>query len=44
MGCDKCGRQMPLISTIEDTPAQPLRVFECSPCARGIIVEAAAAA
>lgn len=41
MGCDKCGTPMPLISVIQDSQAQPLRVFECSSCARGIIVEAA---
>lgn len=39
MGCDKCGRMMPLISTIEVDAAPPLQVFECAPCARGIIVE-----
>lgn len=39
MGCDKCGTLMPLITTIEREEAQQLRVFECQPCARGIIVE-----
>lgn len=41
MGCDKCGRPMPLITIIELT-AVPMRVFECADCARGIIVEACA--
>lgn len=40
MGCDKCGCRMPLITTVESAQAEPLRVFECAPCARGIIVEA----
>lgn len=40
MGCDKCGTLMPLITTIEVAEAEPLQVFECSPCARGIIIEA----
>ncbi|HEY9855462.1 MAG TPA: hypothetical protein V6D05_06985 [Stenomitos sp.] len=40
MGCDKCGSLMPLITTIEDAETEPLRVFECTPCARGIIVAA----
>lgn len=39
MGCDKCGTKMPLITTIEVAQAGPLRVFECAPCARGIIIE-----
>lgn len=42
MGCDKCGTPMPLIAMFEGSEAQPLRVFECNACARGIIVEACA--
>lgn len=39
MACDKCGTKMPLITTIEVAQAEPLQVYECASCARGIIVE-----
>lgn len=44
MGCDKCGTPMPLVSIIEGKQPRPLKVFECSACARGIIIEDVAAA